>query len=38
MAHCYKELYEVEAIVGDKFCRKRRKHLYYVKWLGYDET
>lgn len=37
MTHCYKELFEVEAIVGDKFCRKQRKRLFLVKWVGYDD-
>ena len=30
------EDYEVEAIVGYKFCKRRREGLYLVKWVGWE--
>eukprot|EP01083_Nonionella_stella_P179227 635705_1 len=32
------DVYEVEAIIQDAFDTATMSRLYYVKWLGYDET
>lgn len=33
----FKEYFEVEAIVGSRYSRKKRKWYYLVKWVGYSE-
>jgi hypothetical protein len=33
-----KGFFEVEAIQGERYSRKKRRSFYFIKWLGYDKS